>query len=310
MKWMKLTGGCLWGGTCETANRHATDSLYSLEHYHLVSIVTGVFSMIYNLDHDQLEPRIQAHIYAGLGDTTWKEVFEFQTEWKQKHPGYPDVDYNPRADIYAVVGSGVFGVKLAQIDSKEHAVRQRSKPAVLGMSYGLTEYGLSWRIGTSVEEAKTIINKVFENCPGMKAYYALTRDEIAENEKVTTMFGLEIKLPWKHRRGQDRKWAFKRVFRRGVNAKIQGPGSDITLSGITDFEEATFGLDTLRVFPSQAYACMIVAEVHDSAVYDAPTNKLIADLQNHMENPSILYDYNIELEVPLVVDVSYGKTWS
>jgi len=266
--------------------------------------------MIYNLDHDQLEPRIQAHIYAGLGDTTWKEVFEFQTEWKEKHPGYPDVDYNPRADIYAVVGSGVFSVKMRDITSKEHPTRKKSKPAVLGMSYGLTEYGLSWRIGTSVEEAKAIIDKVFDNCPGMKAYYELTRAEIAENEKVVTMFGLELKLPWKHRRGQDRKWAFKRVFRRGVNAKIQGPGSDITLSGITDFEEETFGLDSLRVYPTKDYACMLVAEVHDSAVYDAPTDRLIHNLQDHMENPSILLDYNIKLEVPLVVDINRGKTWS
>lgn len=267
--------------------------------------------MIYNLDHDQLEPRIQAHMYAQLGDNTWKDVFLFQEEWKKKHPNYPEgKDYNPRADIYAVVGSGVFNVKMKDIDSKKHPVRKKSKPAVLGLSYGLTEYGLSWRIGTSVAEAKQIINKVFENCPGMKAYYSLTREEVAEYESVETMFGLNIAVPWKHAKGNARKWAFKRAFRRGVNAKIQGPGSDITLSGIVDFEEGHFGLDTIRVFPGSGYAAIFVAEVHDSAVYDMKTDTLLSALKWHMENPKILEAYDIQLEVPLVIDIGKGKTWS
>jgi len=266
--------------------------------------------MIINLDHDQLEPRIQAHMYSKLGDTTWQEVFEFQAEWKKKHPGYPDVDYNPRADIYAVVGSGVFGVKLSEITSKKHPVRESSKPTVLGMSYGLTEYGLSWRIGTSVSEAKSIIDRVFENCPGMRAYYDLTREEIGSEERVVTMFGLVMPLPWKHIRGNARKWAFKKMFRRGVNGKIQGPGSDITVSGIVDFEEEHYGLDIIRVYPTNKHGVILTAEVHDSGVYDFRTEHLLGSLKWHMENPKILSDYGIELCVPLVVDEKRGERWS
>lgn len=250
-------------------------------------------------------------MYAELGDTTWKEVFEFQEHWKKKHPNYPEgKDYNPRADIYAVIGSGVFGVKLREIDSKKHPVRKRSKPTVLGMSYGLTEYGLSWRIETSIEEAKSIIDKVFDNCPGMRKYYELTREEIASEERVVTMFGLVMPLPWKHIRGNARKWAFKKAFRRGVNGKIQGPGSDITISGIVDFEEEHYGLDIIRVYPTNKHGVILCAEVHDSGVYDFKTEHLLDSLKWHMENPTILNDYGIELQVPLVVEEGRGERWS
>ena len=267
--------------------------------------------MIINLDHDQLEPRIQAHIYSGLGDDTWSEVYHFQEEWRKKHPEYPEgKDWNPRADIYSVVGHKVYRVKLASIDSKKHPIRDKSKPVVLGMSYGLTEYGLAWRIGTGIEEAKEIITTTFNECPGMKKYYIETREELLATESIQTMFGLNRRLPFKHHKGENRKWQFKRAFRQAVNVKIQGPASDMTISGITDFEEKYLGLDMIRVIRGPGEAVFLVAEVHDSGVYDMMTTDLLPSLKWHMMNPSILEDYGITLRVPLFVDEKRGETWS
>ena len=266
--------------------------------------------MIINLDHDQLEPRIQAHIYSGLGDDTWAEVYHFQEEWREKHPLYPEgKDWNPRADIYSVVGHKVFKVPIKSIDSKEHPIRDKSKPVVLGMSYGLTEFGLSWRIGVSLEEAEEIINRTFSECPGMKQYYIQTREELIEHEAVSTMFGLDRHLPFKHHKGKNRDWQFKRAFRQAVNVKIQGPASDITISGITDFEVKYFGLDMIRVIKLDCDAVFLVAEVHDSGVYDMLVTDFLPALKWHMRNPSILVDYKIALKVPLFVDEKRGATW-
>ena len=267
--------------------------------------------MLIQLDHDQLEIRTQAHIYSELGDDKWREIFLFQEEWRKKHPKYPEgKDWNPRCDVYAVTGSDVFGVRLQEITSKEHPVRDKSKPVTLGMSYGLTEYGLSWRINSTVEEAKEIISKTFIAVPGMKKYYALTREDLICDEEIVTMFGAVRHLPFKHQTGKARKWAFKRALRQAVNVKIQGPSSDITVSGITDFEEKYFGLDILR---RKGFNFILNAEVHDSGGYDATRvarDQFLPRLKYHMEHPGILKDYGIIFQVPLFVDIKEGANWS
>lgn len=259
--------------------------------------------MIVGLDHSQLEPRIQAHLYSELGDDSWAEVYWYEEKIREKYG--PD-HYDPKADIYAVVGSRVYRVKLASINRKEHPVRDKSKPIVLGMSYGLTEFGLAKRIGSDVDYAKEVIAKTFRECPGMGKYYKLTREELIETECIETMFGLKRHLPWKHRTGRDRKWAFKRAFRQAVNVKIQGPGSDLTLSGIVDFEEKYAGLEIIR---TRNFGCILVAEVHDNAIMDMKTAGHLKALKWHMENPSLLDEYEIKFRVPLAVDEKRANHW-
>lgn len=252
---------------------------------------------IISLDHDQLEPRVQAHIYSKLGDDSWAETYWFKEEWERKHPGV----YNPRADIYAVVGSVAYRVKLDSITSKKHPVRKRSKPLTLGMSYGLTPYGLAWRIGCSEEEAAGIIRTLFRGCPGMPKYFSLTREEVIKYERCETMFGKILHLPFDKR---DR-WSFESAFRRGINVKIQGPASDITLSGMVDFEEKYHGLAMLVPGRDE----VLVAEVHDNLTYDMFRCRLLPKLKWHMTHPSLLETYKIKFRVPLQVDEKKGSAW-
>lgn len=256
--------------------------------------------MIVSLDHDQLEPRVQAHIYAGYGDESWAEVYDFQEKWRKKHPD----EYNPRADIYAVVGCKAFKVKLKSITSKEHPIRDNSKPLVLGMSYGLTEFGLAWRLGKSQDYAKAVIKQLFRECPGMARLYQEVREEVIKTERSVDMFGVVRHLPFDRRD----KWSFKRAFRQAVNMKIQHPASAITTSGIVYFEEKYgAGLDIIR--PPDKYGVMLVADVHDADVSDVREKKLIPKIIECMENPPILREYGIKLRVRLRVDEKRGDAW-
>jgi len=259
--------------------------------------------MIIGLDHSQLEPRIQAHIYESLGDDSWAEVYWYEQKVREK---YGPNHYDPKADIYSVVGSRVYRVRMDSITSKEHPIRDKSKPIVLGMSYGLTKYGLAKRIGSSLDYADNVIARTFKECPGMKKYYRVTKEQLIDEECAVTMFGLKRHLPWKHKPGWGRKWAFRRAMRQAVNVKIQGPGSDMTLSGIVDFEEKYTGLDIIR---KRNFGCILVAEVHDNGTMDMNNTRLLSKLKKHMENPSILRDYGIKFVVPLVVDEKKGDHW-
>lgn len=252
---------------------------------------------IIGLDHDQLEPRVQAHIYSTLGDESWAEVYHFGSTWRKTHPN----EYNPKSDIYAVVGSMAFKYPLRDITHKKHKIRKSAKPVVLGMSYGLTKFGLAARLNCSEDEAERVIQQLFRSCPGMKRYFEITREELLSGEEVVSMFGKIRHLPF------DRKdvWSYRRVLRQGVNHKIQEPASDITMSGIVDYEENYRGL---LMLPDK-YGTILAAEVHDNGTYDSRTDHFVKDLKWHMEHPSILKTYRIEFRVPLLVDVTIGKTW-
>lgn len=253
--------------------------------------------VIVGLDHNQLEPRVQAHIYSLLGDESWANVYHFGLEWERGHLGV----YNPKADIYAVIGSMAFRYPLKDITHKKHPIRKKSKPIVLGMSYGLTKYGLAYRLNCTEDEADAVIKQLFRSCPGMASYFRLTRDEVIENEEVVSMFGKVRHLPF------DRKdiWSYRRAFRQAVNHKIQVPASDLTLSGIVDYEEKYRGLCMLP----RKHGVVLAAEVHDNGTYDGRTAAFVPTLKWHMEHPSILKDYGLKFRVPLQADVTIGKTW-
>lgn len=224
-------------------------------------------------------------------------MYWFAQDWERRHPG----EYNPRGDIYAVVGSKAYRYPLKDITFKKHPIRKKSKPVVLGMSYGLTKYGLAYRINSTEDEAEQVIRQLFRECPGMARYFQLTREEVIRNAAVESMFGKMRHLPF------DRRdvWSFRRALRQGVNHKIQEPASDITMSGIADYEEKYRGLDML---PTK-YGVILAAEVHDNGTYDSRDLKFLPKLKWHMEHPGILKDYDIKFRVPLQADVTQGPTW-
>lgn len=87
--------------------------------------------------------------------------------------------FNGGHDLHTVSAAGIFGIseeeviqdkKLDDDDPSKRDYRGKSKPISFGLAYGLSEHGLSLRLGISTEEAKKMINNYFKKYPGVHRF--------------------------------------------------------------------------------------------------------------------------------------------
>lgn len=247
--------------------------------------------LVMQFDHDQLEPRVMAHM---ANETRLIQAF---------------ID---RVDVYSLVGSDVFGVPWSEFEAlaakygtdsdeyKDFPARKNAKPVLLGMNYGLTKYGLSARLNCGVEEADDIIRRYLKQYSGIKTYMDERRAELVAHKRSTSMFGNVRHLDYK----ANDKWAFRRALRQAVNFPIQNSASDITLSGMIGIEG--------ELYLTGTPISLMVAEVHDALVYDVPgqeADHIEERVIWHMTHPTLLDTYGITLRTPLRVSSKRGSNW-
>ena len=192
-------------------------------------------------------------------------------------------------DIHARTAAEVFGVS---IDNITPDLRRKAKAVNFGIVYGISDYGLSMDLKISRHEAGEYIQLYFARYPSVKNFLDATIQSAHETGSVTTMFGRRRFLPMIksanfHQRGLAERMA--------MNTPIQGTAADIIKLAMIRAEKNLQGLDS-----------RIILQVHDELVVEATAAELEQVekiLRDAMENV-------VELKVPLVVDVHYGKNWA
>lgn len=211
-------------------------------------------------------------------------------------------------DIHARTASEVFGVEIDGIDA---AMRRKAKVINFGIIYGMSPYGLSKELGISSEEAKSYIDKFFQNHPLIRAYMNKTVFEAKKAGFVRTAFGRRCYVE-----GINSKIRNLSSFaeRAAINAPIQGTAADIikiamvniykTLKNETKTDayiEKVMGKNPL---PTSA---KMILQVHDELIFEVKTDfadKLKEIVAIHMSDKTLLKD------VPLSVNIGIGKNWS
>lgn len=160
----------------------------------------------------------------------------------------------------------------------------------LGLTYGLTEYGLSARTGLTLEEAGVHIRKYFMKFSGVHSYIQTQRQKAFRDGYVTTALGRRSYInPY------DRKWE-----NNSINSPIQGGAADFTKIWGRKVWEGTRAADLPQT---------MVAFVHDETVYDTPkqiAKKMQPIIQDAFdETAEFLYK-----NIPFTVDFEYGTTWA
>lgn len=192
-------------------------------------------------------------------------------------------------DIHTRTAAEVFGVHPENVTPD---LRRKAKAVNFGIVYGISDYGLSRDLKTTRNEAGEYIRLYFERYPGVKIFLDDTIKKARESGFVTTMFGRKrflpaIKSPNFHQRGLAERMA--------MNTPIQGSAADIIKLAMIRAEK------NLRDLKSR-----IIIQVHDELVVETkeeelrPVEKI---LRAAMENV-------VELKIPLVVDVHFGKNWA
>lgn len=226
--------------------------------------------VLLSADYSQIELRVLAHL---SGDRNLVEAFR------------------KGEDIHARTARQVLG---ADEDAVEPELRRRAKVINFGIIYGMSAYGLSKELGVSPGEAAAIIEGYFDVYSGVREFTERTLDQARERGYVQTLLNRRRNLPELTSKNPNTRQYGERM---AVNTPIQGTAADLIKVAMLRVHE---GL--AREVPGTR----MLLQVHDELVFEVPegqTQKAGAFITEVMEGV-------MDLEVPLVVDVEWGKNWA
>ena len=171
--------------------------------------------------------------------------------------------------------------------------RRRAKAVNFGIVYGISAYGFAVDLGITNTEASTFIKRYFEVYPEIKTFMDKTIEFCSQNGYVKTLKNRTRMIP-----EINSKIFMQREFgkRMAMNAPIQGTAADI-------IKIAMIKIDT-EIEQRKLKSKMLI-QVHDELVFEI--------FQGEEDTMAELVRRNMqqamELDVPLVVDDSFGKNW-
>lgn len=187
--------------------------------------------------------------------------------------------------------------------------RSNIKRVVFGILYGAGEGKIAETIGISREEAREIINKLFEMFPDIKGYIEEVNHLVLRDGFVETMFGRRRRFPLttvsRHK---------SRAQRQACNFKIQSTSSDIVLGQVIEMDDVINSDKTWPEWgihqPLHTLGVRLLLTVHDSIVLQWP-KKIIRALGPWMKfygETRVRQKYSW-LPVPFAMDVEVGPSY-
>jgi DNA polymerase-1 len=195
------------------------------------------------------------------------------------------------ADIHAMTAQELFG-------TVNRDTRASAKTINFAILYGISRWGLAGRLGTTADEAQSIIDRYFERFPGISNYIADTLHKARETGFTTTLFGRKTHFPRIKAKNQGERQGAERA---AINAPIQGTCADIIKRAMTRMGPAleAAGLGTTRM----------LMQVHDELVFEVPeadiaeASEIIRGVMENAAEPAV------KLSVPLGVEIGSGPNW-
>lgn len=193
--------------------------------------------------------------------------------------------YKDGVDIHTKTASEIFNVPQNQVTS---AMRRDAKAVNFGIIYGISDYGLSQNIKTSVFKAKQYINNYFIKYPKIKEYMDKNVEFAKQNGFIRTYFGRIRNIPEISSSNFNVRKFGERV---AMNMPMQGTASDIIKMAMIDTFEKLSNLQS-----------HIILQVHDELVIDTKAEELEQVMQIVKESMENVQNF----KVPLLVSVGEG----
>ena len=226
-------------------------------------------SIIVSSDYSQIELRVFAHM---ANATNMIEAFKNDL------------------DIHAKTASDIFHIPIGEVDK---GMRRSAKAVNFGIIYGISSFGLSEDLGINVYEAKDFIDNYLATFPGIKEYMDTVVSNAYKNGYVKTLFGRKRIIDELNNKNYLIRSSGERM---AMNTPIQGTAADILKMAMIKLQDK---------IDKENLNTKILVQVHDELVFDVPNNEVeivIPIIKDTMEN---IYKMN----VPLKVDIEYGKDW-
>jgi DNA polymerase-1 len=194
-------------------------------------------------------------------------------------------------DIHRATAAKVFGLPLDQVTKDQ---RNQAKMVNYGISYGISAFGLSQRLGIPRGEAKLLIDGYFAQYPGIRNYMTETVERARVTGYVETITGRRRYLP-------DLRSANAAVRqsaeRNAINMPIQGSSADLIKIAMVKIA---------KIARAEKWRTKLLLQVHDELVFDlyrpeeARVLEVVRDAMKHALP---------ELKVPIVIETGLGAHW-
>lgn len=198
--------------------------------------------------------------------------------------------YNKGLDIHAQTASQVFGVGISEVTP---LMRRRAKAVNFGIIYGISAFGLAKDVGCSSAEAQQYIDRYFQTYSAVKEYMDANVTFAKKEGYVTTISGRKRYIP----ELKSSNYSLRSFGERAaMNMPLQGSSADIIKIAM---------LNVSKRLKKENLNAKIVLQVHDELVLDTPeeeAERTAVVLREEMEGA-------VKLNVPLIAEVSTGKSW-
>jgi DNA polymerase I len=197
--------------------------------------------------------------------------------------------FTQNQDIHAATAAKLFNVPAERVDKNQ---RRIAKTVVFGVIYGISAFGLAQRLGLDRSTARSLIDELFAQFPGIRQYIDSTLAFGREHGYVSTLFGRRRQMEDLQVSGPRRAAA----EREAINAPIQGTAADIMKIAMVNVYHA---------LQLQGLRSRLLLQVHDELIVEAPHDEVdqVARLLHDVMSSAY------PLAVPLGVEVEAGPNW-
>ncbi len=227
-------------------------------------------------DYSQIELRILAEV---IEDPVFLEAF------------IKDID------LHSLTASQMYRVDLEKVDKK---MRFHAKSINFGLMYGRGPTSLAVQIGTSVDEARELLDIYFNTYKGVKKWLDRIGREAVRLGYSRTLGGRKRMYLLPDKDHVDYQKLIGSIERQGKNTPIQGTSADITKFALIFIQEE------IRKQKLDAY---LISTVHDEIVTEAKAD--IADsVAKMVEEQMIRAGEMLLKKCPVKVEVHIDDIWA
>ena len=226
--------------------------------------------VILSADYSQIELRLLAHF---SGDPTLLEALRADK------------------DVHVATACEIFNAREDQITSE---MRNLAKTINFGIIYGISAFGLSKQLGTTVSVSRNYINRYFDRYSEVKTYMQSSVEEARSRGYTETLVGRRRPIP---ELVSGNRVERSRGEREAINTPIQGSAADI------------INLAMIRIFrrlEEGGFSSKMILQVHDELLFEIHETEL-EELRTHIKNDM---ENAWELGVPLRVEMRAAENWA
>lgn len=193
-------------------------------------------------------------------------------------------------DIHARTASEILGVPIDEVTQDK---RRIAKAINFGIIYGMGYRKLSDELGIDDKTAKEYIDSYYSRYRGVARFREETIKKAADNGYVTTLFNRRRYLPDIMSENARIRSESERI---AVNTPIQGTAADLIKKAMIDIHAG---------LKDKGHRTRMLLQVHDELLFEVPEEEIkdiMPFIKREMEEVHTL-------DVPLKVDIDYGKNW-